>query len=205
MGLTPKQQAVLSYIGQYASDNGFPPTREEIRQEFGFRSPNAVTKHLRALERKGAVRLLGTARGIIPNRATGPDPGTCAIPVYSYVSAGWPESANAECVDGRLDLGRGVSERWRQGGLFALRVRGDSMIGAGILDGDVVIVEHRQPAAGDVVVALVDGESTLKRLWKKGNAFVLKAENPDIPDILPRQSLTVQGVVTSVIRGALVQ
>jgi repressor LexA len=197
--LTARQQEVLEFIRRQQRKTGFPPSSREIQAHFGFHSQTAAMNHLRALERKGVImRTPGKARSAV-------DPnfrflsGFQQVPVLGQIPAGmssetteWPEASLA------VDLmAFGVKDRTE---VFALRVRGDSMIGAQIADGDTVILHQRLPKSGDVVAALIDGESTLKRyLLDRGEPF-LKAENPAYPDPVPAAELTIQGVMIGLLR-----
>ncbi len=155
--------------------------------------------HLRALARKGVIlRTPGKARSAVePNFRFLPS--FHPIPVLGQIPAGMPSEAT-EWSEANLavDLGAFGVEDWAE--VFALRVRGDSMIGAQIADGDTVILHKRLPKNGDIVAALIDGESTLKRyLLNHGEPF-LKAENPVYPDLLPATELTIQGIMIGLLR-----
>lgn len=197
--LTDRQRDVLEFINDHHRQHGVAPSLREIQAHFGFASPFAVQRHVDALTEKGALRRLdGKARGLLP--ATLPRPGSFAeIPLYGTIPAGSPTAAEQEpdryvSVD-TASLGVRANAK-----LFALRVRGDSMINASILDGDVVFLTPREPRPNDIVAALIDGESTLKRfLLQRGRAF-LRAENPRYPDLLPVNELMVQGVMVGLLR-----
>lgn len=194
MKLTTRQQQVFDYISTSVADAGMPPTRVEIARQFGFRSINAAEQHLRALARKGAIDLLaGTSRGIRLKRATG-------LPVVGKVAAGSPLLAE-EHLHGTQPV---------SGALFTpkadhlLRVSGLSMRDAGILDGDLLAV-HATPKAsnGDLVVARIDGEVTVKRFQRKGSKVTLLAANPDFAPIevdTRKQDLVIEGLGVGVIR-----
>ena len=200
MSLTPRQQEILDYLRACFRERGAAPTFREICTHFGFASPATVTSHLRLLEKKGALhRVPGHERTI---RLTEPVPRRrlLEIPLLGTIPAGRPldqEVQNDRCVTvdaDALDIPRSART-------FALKVSGDSMTGAGILDGDIVILEHGLPARhGDIVAAAIDGEVTLKRLVvQKGRAF-LKAENPRYPDLLPAYELVIEGVFRALLR-----
>lgn len=175
------------------------PSTRDIQQHFGFASQTAAMSHLRALERKGAIRRLpGKARAVaFPediNRAE-----TVVIPVVGNIPAGLA-SDNPEASGGRITLdvqslgvGRGTKP-------FALRVRGDSMEGAHICDGDHVILVQREAKPRDVVAALIDGETTLKRYLVEDGQPYLRAENPRYPDLIPARELLIQGVMVGLVR-----
>ncbi len=176
-----------------------PPTVREIQQSFGFASVNAAASHLAAIEKKGFLRRArGRARSMdLPfSRPAG---GFTEIPVFGTIPAGFAVAAEQEALGSlRIDLDSLKIRRSAQ--TFALRVRGDSMTGAHIVDGDIVILEAREPKAGEIVAALIDGETTLKRLVAEDGRVFLRAENPSYPDLIPIDELTIQGVVRAVIR-----
>lgn len=199
--LTGRQAQILEYLKSSHRKTGVMPSTREIQHYFGFASQTAAMSHLRALERKGAIlRLPGKARAVVfPEELDREE--IVDIPIYGQIAAGMsqdvaPERAGCISID-IASLGIPRSAR-----TFALRVRGDSMIGAHICDGDVVILEFREPRAGDVVAALIDGETTLKRyVVAKGKPY-LHAENPRFPDLLPARELVIQGVLVALLRQA---
>lgn len=202
MILTPRQREILDFIVTYRQQNGCSPSIPEIQRRFQIRSPNGVAGHLHALETKGAIRRAD--RGSRQIDLPGPDPmraGLHAIPVFGHIPAGPPQMfspSQAESATTLDELTLGFKPRT---GCFALKVRGDSMRDAGILNGDTVVIEpNPEPRAGQVVAALIDGESTLKRLVKVQGRWYLKAENPAYPELHPRADLVIQGVVRTVIR-----
>jgi repressor LexA len=180
------------------------PTIKEIAAQFGFRSPNAVTEHLRLLRQKGAItREPGKARSL---RIVTPLHKLRSlvrdIPVYGSIPAGFPQARDQE-AEGCLSVDVNSIGYKPTKNAFALRVRGDSMIGRHIVDGDYVVLEHGpEPRNGDIVAALIDGECTLKTYVLKGGKPYLKAENPKYPDLIPAQELVIQGVLKSLIRPA---
>lgn len=195
--LTKKQQAVLAFLQQRAQD-GLPPTVREICTAAGIKSTSTVHAYLKTLEEEGYIsRQSGLNRAIRVNNADGTAamPPQNRVPLIGHVTAGMPILAVEEVEDyvpysGSYDVRE----------LFALRVRGTSMINAGILDGDVVIV-HRTPVAenGDIIVALIGEEATVKRFFKENGHFRLQPENPDFePIIVPEVS--VLGKVVSLVR-----
>jgi len=202
MPLTQRQSEVLRFIRDHRRQHGVIPTVSEIRAHFGFRSPNTITGHLAALERKGAIhRVSGQARNIRLAEEEAEGEGEAfSVPLLGAIPAGFAEEAAAET--GRsiaLDIALlGLPAKAR---LYALEVRGDSMVGAGILDGDLVIVEHGPvPKAGEIVAALVDGETTLKRYRVREGRPYLQAENPAYPEIFPVAELVIQGVFRALVR-----
>ncbi len=204
--LTDKQRDVRDFIAEQMRRNRPCPTHREIAVHFGFASPYAASCHVAALVTKGAlVRDAGKARSLRPApTATSAPPRhrTADIPIYGSIPAGSPADRRQEasgCVTVDLDeLQLKATAR-----TFALRVQGDSMIGRGILDGDLVLLEHGlEPRHGQVVAALIDGESTLKTFVMKGPKAFLRAENPKYPDLVPAEELMVQGVFRALIRKA---
>lgn len=202
--LTTRQAQVLALIRESLDARGLPPTRAEIAARLGFRSPKAAEDHLRALARKGAIELIpGASRGIrlsaVPMSSAAPD-NAVTLPLVGQVAAGAPilavEHVEAECrVDPLLFKPRAH---------YLLRVRGDSMIEAGILDGDCLAV-HRtaQAEEGQIVVARVDDEVTVKRFRRRGDHVLLLPANAEYAPIevdLRRQALTIEGLGVGVLR-----
>ncbi|MBK7898107.1 MAG: transcriptional repressor LexA [Azonexus sp.] len=196
--LTPRQQEILAFIRDSLESRGAPPTRAEIAQAFGFASPNAAEDHLRALARKGAIVLEpGSARGIRLVEQLG-------LPLVGLVAAGSPILA-VENIHGRYALDAHLFSPRAD---FLLKVRGLSMIDAGILDGDLLAVHRTQDVRdGQIVVARVADDVTVKRL-KRRNGFVeLIAENPDFEPIVVdpgRVDFAIEGVAVGLIRGNIV-
>lgn len=196
--LTPRQAEVLSFIESFVAESGMPPTRMEIAQALGFRSGNAAESHLRALQRKGAIRLLpGASRGIqLPDRQAGQD----LLPLVGRVAAGHPILAQQN-IEGRYRIDASLFSPKPH---YLLRVQGMSMRDAGILDGDLVAV-CRTPDVrnGQVVVARLEEEVTVKRYRQKGTVIWLMPENPDFEPILVdlrKESMVIEGVVVGVVR-----
>ncbi|MEO0509445.1 MAG: transcriptional repressor LexA [Verrucomicrobiota bacterium] len=208
--LTKRQQEILTFIENHEWRNGYWPSIREIQDEFSFKSTNAVMGHLRALEKKGALeRIAGQARTFRINRPNKPDfneiPEDASevvdIPILGDIAAGYPDRVESGGEIGRLQVGIehvGFGNRRRT---FALQVRGDSMVDAEIYEGDMVVVEQRDVRDGDIVAALIDGETTLKRyIQKPGEPPYLKAENKFYPELYPVNELSVQGVAKAVVR-----
>ena len=197
--LTERQQEVLDFLEDELNRTGVMPSTREIQEHFGFASQTAAVNHLKALERKGVIqRLSGKARAValasVLERGAIID-----VPVYGQIAAGAPTMVEQQ-TEGTISIDAASTGLSRKAQTFALKVRGDSMVGAHILDGDLVIMEVREPRHGEVVAALIDGETTLKRyLVKKGRPF-LKAENPRYRDLIPAQELVVQGVMVTLVR-----
>lgn len=206
--LTFRQQQVLTFIQERSVEQGYWPSIREIQQEFGFKSTNAVIGHLRALEKKGYLeRQPHQARAFrlrLPE--TAPTGGAemidvVEIPVLGNIAAGYPDRVESAGQIDTLQIDSFTARQRRLRRTFAIRVRGESMINAGIQDGDTVVVEAREPKDGDIVAALIDGETTLKRyIQQRGHLPYLKAENPDYPELYPVDELIVQCVATSVVR-----
>ena len=197
--LTPRQQQVLDFIHAQQRSQGVSPSLREIQAHFGFASPFAVQRHVDALAEKGALqRLAGKARGLL-HPAHHPGSALVSIPLYGVIPAGLPTDAVQE-ADNHISVDAASLGVRANTKLFALRVRGDSMVGANIVDNDVVFLTPREPRPRDIVAALIDGESTLKRfLLQRGHAF-LRAENPRYPDLLPTTELIIQGVMVGLLR-----
>ena len=199
MNLTPRQAEILTFIRECAEERGGIPSVREIMARFGFSSPATVTGHLDLLEKKGVIgREAGRSRNIILKDFT-PRPELLEVPLYGMIPAGIPEGQEQE-VDRCITVDPGSIRLPRNARTFALEVRGDSMIGAGILDRDVVILEHAQPRNRDIVAALIDGDVTLKRYLVEKGAPFLRAENPIYPDLIPARELVIQGVFRALIR-----
>lgn len=199
MTLTARQREVLAYIEERQDTDGLVPSTREIQHHFGFASQTAALNHLRALERKGAiVRQAGKARGLAVAAHLRRNQ-IIDIPIYGSIAAGMPEP-NQQEDEGTVSIDAVTAGLKKHSRMFALKVRGDSMTGAQISEGDLVILEQRPPQNGDIVAALVDGETTLKRyVATRGRPF-LKAENPKYPDIHPVTDLMIQGVMVALVR-----
>jgi repressor LexA len=195
MKLTPRQQEILDFIKNTVEVLGAPPTRAEIASAFGFASPNAAEDHLKALAKKGAINLEpGSARGIRLVEQLG-------LPLIGSVAAGSPILA-VENVQGRYAFDGALFNPRAD---FLLKVRGLSMIDAGILDGDLLAVHKTNQARdGQIVVARLDEDVTVKRLERKNGRIELIAENPDFQPIVvePGTEFAIEGVAVGLIRGA---
>lgn len=200
--LTEKQEAVLNFIEEYQMTNGKSPTIREMREHFGVSSDNSILKHVKALNEKGFVEKDDTPRGIkilesVKKRLEGAK-NAFKLPILGFIPAGGPVLTE-EHVEGWMTIGDDLARNATD--FFLLNVKGESMIDAGIFEGDLVLVNSRKQAKnGDVVVALVDGSNTLKRLVKEGGKSYLRAENKNYSDIHPAEELSTQGVVVSMIR-----
>ena len=198
--LTARQQQIFDFIVAHRRTHGCSPSIPEIQREFGIRSPNGVACHLAALEEKGCIRR-SAQRGSRQIDVPGAAP-VAELPVYGAIPAGFPDPTHAgEPAAKWLHIDESSLGFRPDPRTFALRVRGESMRDAGIFDGDTVVVDPLgTPREGSIVAALIDGETTLKRLVRQRGRWFLKAENADYPDLHARESLVVQGVVRTVIR-----
>jgi repressor LexA len=202
--LTKAQRRILDFI-QAETEAGQPvPTLREIATRFGFAGHRAAADHLDALKRKGFIESeRGKARSL---RVTSPlvklRSRIVDIPVFGAIPAGLPQTREQD-ADGCVTVDVESIGFKPTRNTFALRVAGDSMIGQHILNGDIVVLEHGpEPRNGQIVAALIDGESTLKTFIVKGGKPYLKAENPKYPDLIPAQELMIQGVFKALIRKA---
>jgi len=203
-GLTRKQQQILDFILKWQRTQGATPTYQEIADQFGFRSLNSVTEHVRLLRQKGFLE--SEPRKARALRVTSPlaklRNRMVDIPLFGAIPAGLPQTREQDaegCVT--VDVESIGYKPTRNA--FALRVTGDSMIGRHILDGDFVVLEHGpEPRNGQIVAALIDGASTLKTFVLKSGKPWLRAENPKYPDLIPAQELMIQGVFKALIRKA---
>jgi len=194
--LTQRQQQVLDLVKQYIDDTGYPPTRANIAEHLGFKSANAAEEHLKALARKGAIEMIaGTSRGIRL-------PASSGLPIIGRVAAGNPILAEAHIED-YCAL---PASFFKPSADYFLTVHGDSMIDVGIFDGDLLAV-HRTPvaASGDIVVARIDDEVTVKRLEKTNKRHILHLlpENRDYSPIkvdLKAQDFAIEGLSVGVLR-----
>ena len=196
--LTDRQNQLVDFLRSYQRQYGVMPSTRDIQQHFGFASQTAAMSHLKALERKGAIRrLAGKARAVVFPEDMDRD--TADIPIFGLIPAGFAAD-NPELSDGKVTLSLGSLGLSRNAKPFALRVRGDSMTGAHIAHGDYVILEQREPKQRDIVAALLDGESTLKRYVVEHGKPFLRAENPAYPDLIPARELLIQGVMVGLFR-----
>ena len=202
IGLTSRQSEILDFIRETVKRTGMPPTRAEISTQFGFRSPNAAEEHLRALARKGAIEIAsGTARGIqLAEQLSGVMQSIMALPLIGRVAAGSPILAEQN-VERNLPVD---PEMFRPKADYLLKVKGLSMKDIGILDGDFLAVHSQKEARnGQVVVARLENDVTVKRFFKKGHAVQLVAENPDFKPIevdLREEQFEIEGLAVGVIR-----
>ena len=201
--LTDRQSEILRLIRELTEVSGYPPTRAEIAERMGFRSVNAAEQHLRALEKKGAIEISsGASRGIRvrDGRGAGRAGRLLELPVVGRVAAGSPILAE-EHLQGHYQVDPNLFTPRAD---YLLRVRGMSMRDAGILEGDLLAVHRTQEArTGQIVIARLANEVTVKRYRRRGHAVQLEAENPEFAPIevdLRRDALTIEGVAVGIIR-----
>ena len=198
--LTKRQREILDYIIECVRDRGLPPTIAEIGEEFGIASTNGVNDHLVALEKKGFIERSSKARGIlVTDKAVmglyQSDVGV--LPLVGRVAAGVPMLAE-ENIEGLIPVDASMAQRKA----FCLRVTGDSMIEDGILDGDIIIVDQGKKAyPGDVVVALVEDEATVKHFYPEGATIELRPANATMETMrFHARDVSLQGVVVALQR-----
>lgn len=199
--LTDRQRSILDFLGDFLEGNGYPPTLREIGAHFGIRSPRGVQDHLEALERKGHIRrqreasrgieLLGVSRSSSAN--------VVRLPLLGRVAAGQPVLSE-ENIEDWMEIDAALARK----GSFLLKVVGESMIEAHILDGDTLVVQAQEEASnGEIVVALIDDEATVKTFYREKNAIRLQPENVSMePILVPAGSAEVRilGKVIAVLR-----
>ena len=195
--LTEAQERVLAFMSGFHDQNNRPPSMREIRDGLGFSSANAVLKHMQVLARKGLVTQTGDGR-TWALKAREVQGYLFSVPVFGTIPAGQPAD-NLQLSDETIRLDPATFRLPSARGLFGLNVRGDSMIDAQIASGDIAVLRPPPANPGDIVAALIDGETTLKRLVREQGRMFLRAENKRYPDLLPTESLTIQGVLVGVI------
>ncbi|MDD5026648.1 MAG: transcriptional repressor LexA [Candidatus Peribacteraceae bacterium] len=199
MTLTPHQRTVLNYIREFQVKRGYSPSLSDLALAFGVRSKNAVAKVVNALFRerqlekdpKGRIKIID-----LTEQEEQPQP--MVLPLFGPISAGFAAAAEEQAEEMVTLDAYLVKDK---SSTFLLRVKGNSMIDAGIFEGDLVIVERgKEPRVGDIVVGVLDGEFTLKRLKRDKGKYYLQAENAEYPDMYALEELKVAGVVRGVIR-----
>lgn len=200
--LTTRQGEILAFLKRWMDNHGYPPTRAEMAQHLGFRSPNAAEEHLRTLARKGAIEMVpGASRGIRFLNAE-PQPNTDGLPIIGRVAAGAPILA-APHIEDSCAL---APDFFHPPADFLLRVRGMSMKEAGILEGDLIAVHAcREAQDGQIVVARLGDEVTVKRFQRRGRQIVLHAENSEFAPIVidteeNAEPFNIEGLCVGVIR-----
>jgi SOS regulatory protein LexA len=196
--LTDHQAKVLSYVREFQAKRGYSPSLADLAIAFGVRSKNAIAKVVNVLAREGFIEKdpKGRIKILLEEGERKEEPLT--LPIFGPIAAGF-----AAPVDEQAEESITLTEFLIRDPLrtFLLRVKGDSMTGAGILHGDLVIVERdAEPHAGDIVVGILDQEFTLKRLARDKGKYYLHAENPEYPDLHALEELEVAGVVRGVVR-----
>lgn len=196
--LTPHQRTVLSFVREFQLKRGYSPSLADLAVAFGVRSKNAVAKVVMVLFRTGHLEKDPKGRIKIMEQPQAEGTAPMMLPIFGPIAAGFAapvEEQAEETITIEDYLVRDKSST------FLLRVKGDSMIGAGIHEGDLVVVERgKEPRVGDIVVGILDGEFTLKRLVKEKGKFFLRAENPKYQELHAREELKIAGVVRGVIR-----
>ncbi len=198
MSLTPHQRTVLNYITEFQGKRGYSPSLADLAVAFGVRSKNSIAKVVNTLvaekqiekDPKGRIKIVAMSHDEIPAPMT--------LPLFGPIAAGFAATVE-EYAEEQITLEHYLVRN--RSATFLLRVKGDSMINAGIREGDLVIVDRtREPRVGDIVVGVMDSEFTLKRLKKDKGKFYLQAENDDYPDLYALEELKVAGVVVGVVR-----
>jgi repressor LexA len=206
--LTDRQNEILLYIANFIGNNGYAPTVREIAAHFGFNSPNGAKKHIETLHKKGYLNMSSNvSRGIsIRNEmetefeSTINQSSAINVPVVGRVAAGLPILAE-ENLEGSIIIDSAFVRTTDD--CYALKVKGDSMINAGIYEGDIVVVSPKKSVHNyDIVVAMVDGEATVKRYMKKDGIITLVPENDSfkVIEIKPTSDFSIAGKVVGVIR-----
>ena len=199
--VTERQRDILNFIKEFQAERGIAPTHREICDHFGFSSYGTVYKHLSLLEKKGLIRRdWNQKRGVelVEKPETRePAAGVRELPLFGYIAAGRP--LDVDVSDETIAVPEHLTTR---GENYVLKVRGDSMIDDGILDGDLVIISRREQAYnGEMVVANVNGEVTLKRIYREGERVRLQPANATMsPIFAPARDVAVQGVVVGLMR-----
>ncbi len=199
--LTPHQRTVLNYIREFQSKRGYSPSLADLAIAFGVKSKNAIAKVINALtaakhlekDPKGRIKILERSE----SEAQAPF-AALSLPLFGPIPAGFAAPVEEQAEE-RITLEDYLVRDAKA--TFLLRVKGDSMMGAGINEGDLVMAERgKEPRAGDIVVGVLDGEYTLKRLVKEQGKYFLRAENPAYPDLHAMNELQVAGVVRAIMR-----
>lgn len=195
--LTPREREILDYIKTTIKNDGYAPSVRDICNALGMKSTSTVHTYLARLEEKGAIQKdAGKSRSLRIDNGTAPNSPTVRVPILGKVAAGMPILA-VENYEGYIDFPR-PSSRLTSNDLFALKVQGESMIEAGILDGDLIVVEKTNTANdGEIIVALVDDEATVKTFFREENRFRLQPENSTMKPIYTNELIVLGKVVAS--------
>lgn len=194
---TEAQEAILAFMVRHQSEKNRPPSLREIAEEFGFASSNGARTHVLALVRKGYVTDTGDGRSYAA-KVKETQSQLFTIPVFGTIPAGLPAD-NVQQADETIRVDPAAFRLRSARGLFALHVRGDSMVDAQIADGDIALLRQDEARPGQIVAALIDGASTLKRLVRERSRTFLRAENKRYRDLMPIENLLIQGVLVGVI------
>lgn len=198
MSITAHQRTVLNYITEFQSKRGYSPSLADLAVAFGVRSKNSIAKVVNTLVNEKQIEKDPKGRIKIVNMPQEDAPMPMALPLFGPIAAGFAAPVE-EHAEEQITIEKYLVKN--RANTFLLRVKGDSMINAGIHEGDLVVVERsKQPKPNDIVVGVLDGEFTLKRLKKDKGKFYLQAENPDYPDLHALDELKVAGVVVGLIR-----
>lgn len=194
---TTKQLAVFDFIKKHICDNGFPPTVREVAGNFGFASPLAAQSHINALVKKGLIKKSPSKQRSMEISGFKPSEDS-KIPLLGTVRAGAPILA-VENIEDYVNIDRNI---FKVEGGFALRIKGDSMIDAGILEGDIALIApEMEPRNGDIVVALIDNEATVKRFFLAKSIVRLVPENKDMePMVFSAEDVKIIGKVKGILR-----
>lgn len=197
-GATERQRRILEVIEEFRAERGYPPSVREIGERVGLSSSSTIHAHLKTLERRGYITRDPTKPRALRSELSSPNPpDSVVMPVIGRVAAGVPITAQ-ENVEGEFVLPASFAPRSSDS--FMLRVQGDSMVGAAILDGDLIVVRPQRDAEnGEIVVAMVDDEATVKRFYKEDGRIRLQPENPEMEPIFA-SDVTVIGRVEGVVR-----
>lgn len=194
---TERQQRILEVIRSFTADHGYPPSVREIGELVGLSSSSTIHAHLKALERRGLISRDPTKPRALRSGSIPPATDAVVVPVLGRVAAGVPITAQ-EDVEGEFLFGAGFVPKASNG--FMLRVQGDSMVGAAILDGDLILVRPQRTAEnGEIVVAMLDGEATVKRFYREANRVRLQPENERMAPIYA-SDVEIVGRVEAVVR-----
>jgi len=193
---TERQRRILEVISEYAAEHGYPPSVREIGERVGLSSSSTVQSHLKTLERRGLISRDPTKPRALRSVPSHRVPEVLAMPIIGKVAAGTPITAE-ENIEGEFAL---PSDFARHSDAFMLKVSGDSMVNAAILDGDLVLVRPQKTASnGEIVVAMVDGDATVKRFYKEADRIRLQPENPSMAPIYA-DDVSIVGRVEAVVR-----
>ncbi|MBM3231489.1 repressor LexA [Candidatus Peregrinibacteria bacterium] len=202
MTLTPHQRTVLNYIGEFQRKRGYSPSLSDLALAFGVRSKNAVAKVVNVLAREGFIEKDPKGRIKIlelTENSADEQPAPLMLPLFGPISAGFAAPVEEQAEE-MLTLDAYLIGN-QKASTFLLRVKGDSMMEAGIYEGDIVVVDRKKtPKLNDIVVGILDGEFTLKRLKRDKGKYYLQAENPNYPDMYAMEELQTGGVVVGVMR-----